>query len=184
MTYPIGSRAFQWAVHHTLEVEGVFSDHQADSGGATRYGITEGLARRYGIPDVRTLTLDQAIGIYWEEFWRTLGLDHVAGDSWRVAAEIFDSAVNTGHRRAGLIAQQAANEVFGEDVAVDGMIGPQTRAALGRIVHGGYERHLVAALNGYQFEFYINLLRDGHEGAPHFIRGWMLRLITPEREEL
>lgn len=179
MSYPIGSKAFEWAVEHTLEVEGVFSDHKKDSGGKTKYGITEGLARHYGIPNVRTLTVEQAVGIYWQEFWETLGLDYTAGDSWRVAAELFDTAVNSGHRRATLIAQQAATEIFEEDIEVDGRMGPLTRAALGRIVHRGYEKHLVAALNGYQFEFYLKLLRDGHEGAPDFIKGWMLRLVTP-----
>lgn len=178
MSAVIGSEPFAWAVGVTLGHEGVFSNHSWDPGGATKYGITEAVARSYGV-DVRTLTVEQAQGIYFEEYWRPIGLDAVAGDSWRVAAEIFDTAVNCGLGRASKIAQQAASEIFGESVAVDGYIGPLTRAALGRIVRKGYEDHLVHALNGYQFEFYLGLLRRGHPAARHSIRGWMMRLSTP-----
>lgn len=183
MSYPIGSKAFEWAVEHTLKKEGVFSDHGWDPGGATRHGVTAALARRHGIPDVRTLTVEQAVGIYWQEFWRPLGLEFVAGDSWRVAAEIFDTSANAGPGTASRIAQQAAVEIFGEDIKVDGWIGALTRAALGRIIHRGREEHLVAALNGFQFVHYLELLRKNHPAAPHAIEGWMRRLVTPQVEK-
>lgn len=174
--------AFEWAVEHTLQSEGVFSDHAWDPGGATKYGITEAVAANHGLA-VAELTEDRAVEIYHSEYWQPIGLDRVADFSWRVAAEIFDTAVNTGLGRASSIAQQAAVEIFEEDIKVDGWIGPLTRLALRKIVDRGYEQHLVAALNGYQFSFYLQLLRQGHSAARHAIRGWMRRLETPKRPE-
>lgn len=169
--------AFNKAVHHTLEVEGLFSNHSWDPGGKTKYGITESLARAYG-KDVEALTVDQAKEIYFTEFWQALTLESVAQQSWRVAVEIFDTAVNCGKDRAIRILQESLSTIFDEDVSVDGKLGPKTRVALLK-VSARYESHLVAALNGFQFEYYLGLLRKGHSAAKRSIRGWMLRLETP-----
>ncbi|KKM08171.1 hypothetical protein LCGC14_1726580, partial [marine sediment metagenome] len=40
--------AFDSATKHTLGIEGDFSDDPADSGGATKWGITESVARAFG----------------------------------------------------------------------------------------------------------------------------------------
>lgn len=39
---------FEEALKHTLGIEGEYSDHPSDSGGKTRYGITEAKARAWG----------------------------------------------------------------------------------------------------------------------------------------
>lgn len=171
------TKAFEWAVRHTLEAEGVFSDHAWDPGGATKYGVTEAVARHHG-HDVRALTVDQATEIYRRDYWDALGLDEVAAASWRVALEIFDTAVNAGPSRATRIAQEALSVVFGKVVAVDGKMGPQTRGALLDVI-AKYEHHLVAALNGFQFAYYTWLLRREHPAAGPAIKGWMRRLETP-----
>lgn len=171
------TEAFEWAVKHTLEIEGVFSDHSWDPGGATKYGVTEAVARRHG-HEVRDLTVDQAVAIYRADYWDALGLDAIAEHSGRVALEIFDTAVNTGPGRATRIAQEALATIFDQDIAIDGRMGPQTRAAIIRTIPR-YETHLVAALNGFQFSYYLWLLRQGHSAAERAIKGWMLRLETP-----
>lgn len=171
------SEAFDRAVRHTLELEGVFSDHRWDPGGATKYGITEGVARRHG-HDVRKLTRSQAVAIYRSDYWDALGLDEVARTSQRVALEIFDTAVNAGTSRAVKIAQEALREIFEVDLEIDGKMGPQTRGALIRTAIK-YEQQLVAALNLYQGAFYVHLLRRGHSAARPAIKGWMRRLETP-----
>ncbi len=42
-------------------------------------------------------------------------------------------------------------------------------------------RQLVAALNGFQFVYYIHLKRRGHPAAARSIKGWMRRLETVVR---
>lgn len=171
------SDAFKLAVRHTLEQEGVFSDHAWDPGGATKYGITESVARRHGY-DVRELTKDEAVGIYWQDYWDALGLERLARTSTRAALEVFDTAVNAGLSRATRIAQEALREIFEADLELDGKMGPQTMGALVHVA-GRYEKQLVAALNLYQGAFYVHLLRRGHPAARPAIKGWMQRLETP-----
>lgn len=177
-TEPQYSEFFTRAVKHTLVAEGFFSDFSWDPGGATKYGITAALAKRYGY-NVRDLTVEQATRIYYQEFWVTLGLDPLSRTSWRVAVELFDTAVNCGVSRAVKIAQEALLTVFNEStVAVDGKMGPRTHAALKKVA-AKYETQLVAALNGFQFTFYVWLLRNKHSAAEKSIKGWMRRLETP-----
>lgn len=170
--------AFTRAVRHTLEAEGIFSNHSWDPGGKTKYGITDRLARKYG-HDVEKLTVTQATHIYRVEFWERLQLDTIAAFSWRVAAEMFDTAVNCGTDRAVRIVQEALAAIFEEGVEVDGKLGPRTIDAIRRVA-GKYEDHFLAALNGFQFTFYLSLLRQGHPAARPAIKGWMRRLVTPK----
>jgi lysozyme family protein len=169
--------AFEWAVEHTLKAEGVFSNHRWDPSGKTKYGITDAVARRHG-HRVEDLTVPQATAIYRSDYWNALGLDRIAAASWRVAMELFDTAVNTGPGRATKIAQEALATVFEQDLVIDGGMGPKTQAAILRVIPR-YEPHLVAALNGFQFAYYLWLLRQQHPAAKKAIKGWMLRLETP-----
>ena len=69
-------KCFQWLMID----EGGYTNDPADSGGATKYGITIGDYRRYiksnATPeDVRTLTQAQARAIYKSKYWDTIGGD-------------------------------------------------------------------------------------------------------------
>ena len=56
---------FDTAFAKLLGHEGDFSDHPADPGGATRFGITEAVAREVGYRgDMRELPVDLAKRIY------------------------------------------------------------------------------------------------------------------------
>ena len=163
---------FDYAVFCTLDKEGVWSDVANDRGGKTKYGITESLAATYGFP-VRDLTKDQAIAIYKREFWDKLGLSLIKS-KW-VAAEVFDTAANMGRAQATLVAQRACNLLLpGDPLVVDGMMGYKTQAALNALCYK-YHRHLLAALNGYQFMAYLDIYRS-HPSDETFIKGWMRRL--------
>lgn len=170
----VRTAAFIYAVRRTLGAEGLWSDHQQDLGGPTKYGITENEARSHGIA-VRDLTRDQAIDIYHADYWVPLRLDELA--SRFVAAEMFDTAVNMGKSAAGQIAQQACG-LLGASVAVDGHVGEQTVAAINKLTER-YEPHLIAALNGFQFIRYVQIHRSNPERHKAFIKGWMLRLYPP-----
>jgi len=162
---------FDFALRHTLEAEGVFSDHPDDPGGATKYGITEVLADRYGFR-VRDLEKPDAKAIYRSEFWEPLRIGSV--ESKHIAAELFDTAANMGPHAAVEIAQKAC-QLLGEQIAVDGRMGPQTLGALNALIPR-YERHLYAAMNGFQFVRYVTLFEADPKRRRTFIKGWMLRL--------
>ena len=61
---------FDQAFEKLLGHEGGFSDHPSDPGGATRYGITQRVARLNGyIGDMRELPIDKAKDIARREYW-------------------------------------------------------------------------------------------------------------------
>lgn len=169
------SPTFERALRLTLDAEGVFSDHAWDPGGATKYGITEGLAREYGYEDVRDLTVEQARDIYWRHFWLPLMCDELPVP---VAMELFDAAVNVGRRRGVKFLQRAYNTLRSLDqpaIAEDGFVGLETISAA-RTMARRYTDQLVAAQNGEQYAWYKHLTLENPETFRRAIRGWMRRL--------
>ena len=91
-----------------IEREGGFSDHPADRGGPTMYGITEAVARAHGFRGaMRDLPLDEASAIYRRLYWLRPRFDQVAARAPRVAAELFDTGANMGPAVAATFLQRA-----------------------------------------------------------------------------
>ncbi len=117
-----------------VDREGGFVDDPDDPGGATNYGVTLATLRRLGIDldgdgsvgiaDLRRLGRDQAVEIFVRHFFLAPGLD---GLPEALQAPVFDMYVNAGSNAVRIL-QQLLREM-GYDVVVDGLIGPQTRAA-------------------------------------------------------
>lgn len=113
---------FDSAFTRLLGHEGGYSNHPADPGGKTRYGITEAVAREVGYRgDMRELPLDLAKRIYKDRYWDAVRAEELP-EAIRYA--VFDAAVNSGVRQAALWLQRAVG------VKDDGIIGPQTLAAV------------------------------------------------------
>lgn len=107
------SDAFQRALGFTLTWEGGYSDHPADPGGATNYGVTQRTYDRWrlkhGLParPVREIEEHEVVSIYRSEYWELSGASEVGG---AFGAVLFDSAVNSGVARARRWAEQAAGD--------------------------------------------------------------------------
>jgi lysozyme family protein len=100
--------------------EGSYVNNPADPGGATRWGITERVARANGyVGEMRALPLETARDIFKRLYWDPLHLDEF--DS-RIAFQMADSNFNGGQTVRW--AQAAAG------AAVDGKMGPMTIAAI------------------------------------------------------
>src|SRR3712207_4155846 len=77
--------------------EGGYSDNPADRGGATRWGVTERVARAHGYAgDMRSYPREEAVRVYRRLYWMRPGFDRVAEAAPKVAAELFDTGVNMG----------------------------------------------------------------------------------------
>lgn len=116
--------------------EGGYTNNKADRGGATRWGITEKVARANGYAgDMRALPRETAATIYRRLYWQKPGYDRVATRVPLVAAELFDTGVNMGPKVATGFLQRALNALNRgasdyPDIAADGLIGPRTLSAL------------------------------------------------------
>jgi lysozyme family protein len=171
------SQIFQKAVNETLILEGGWVNDPNDAGGETKYGIAKA---QYPNLDIKNLTEYEAVAIYHRDYWMRMRLDEVRHNA--VALEMFDTGVNLGCRMAVRIAQGAL-KLFKVDIVVDGLVGPNTIAAINnyRDVHS-----LVKLMNILQGAYYllgkenidevIPLVRERMKYASRFLRGWLKRI--------
>lgn len=177
---------FELAFAKVLGIEGGYTNDAKDSGGATNFGITEATAREHGYTgDMRDLPLELAQRIYRVDFWDKLQLDAVAGMSWPIALELFDTGVNTGVGAAGRYLQRALNALNREqadypDVEVDGAPGAKTvealRAYLAKRGTAG-EMVMLKALNCLQGAGYIELAERRSKDEA-FLFGWLSNRVA------
>lgn len=93
-----------------IEAEGGYVNNPADRGGATKFGITETVARANGYKgDMRELPLSLAETIYHQRYVIKPGFDQVAALNTRIGAELVDTGVNMGPARAGEFLQRWLN---------------------------------------------------------------------------
>jgi len=108
---------FNQAVNKTLIHEGGYVDNPNDSGGPTKYGITQADMPGQNIKDI---TPEQAVVYYTEHYWKPLYSQIV---SQLIAEKLFDMGVLFGVGTAVGILQLALG------VTVDHSFGPNTLAA-------------------------------------------------------
>lgn len=150
---------FDTAFDKLLGFEGDYSNDKDDPGGATRYGITEQVARENGYSgSMRELPVDFAKAVYKRKYWDTVQADALPP---AVRYAVFDSAVNSGPHQATLWLQRAIG------VKDDGVIGPRTLAALADQAPDGLLRRFL----GQRLVFLTSL-----PNWPTFAKGWARRV--------
>lgn len=149
------------ALKYVLENEGGYADVPGDSGGKTRYGITEAVARANGHSgDMRELPLEFAKKVYKDKYW---SFDWI--EDQRLAVKVFDAAVNFGPKVAVLLLQKC---LFGPE-EWDGIVGPKTRAATNNVA----PNVLILAYADAMAERYQDLAVQPKNKK--FLRGWLNR---------
>ncbi|QPT09696.1 glycoside hydrolase family 108 protein [Sphingomonas paucimobilis] len=165
--------------------EGQYSDHPADKGGPTQWGVTEQVARSFGYRgDMRNYPRSTAIDTYRRAYWVDSGIAQVSDHYPAVAVEMFDIAVNMGITVACTFLQRCLN-AFNQngshyaDLLVDARLGRISMLALDafrqrRGAEGG-ERLLVAirSLRGARY-IEITEARPANEA---FTYGWFGRMV-------
>jgi len=169
-----------------IDREGGYSNHPADRGGPTNYGITEAVARAHGYRGAtRELPRDEAAAIYKRLYWLRPKFDQVAKRSAAVAAELLDTGVNMGPAVAATFLQRAPSALNRDrkDYAYlvpDGRIGAAIPAALDRFLDlrgkPSGETVLLRALDALQGERYLRLA-ERRPANETFLYGWLANRI-------
>ncbi len=164
--------------------EGGFGHHRADRGGATRWGITEAVARRHGYAGpMATLPRSVAATLYRADYWTAPGWAAVAKRMPALAAELFDTGVNMGPAVAATFLQRALNALNRNasdfaDIAVDGRVGRQTLTALDAFAatRPAGEAVLLKAVEALQGARYLQLA-EARPANEAFLYGWLANRI-------
>ena len=150
---------FDAAFHKLLGHEGDFSDHPNDPGGATRWGVTERVARSSGYTgDMRNYPIERAKQVYKTQYWDAVRADEIPAG---LRYALFDGAVNSGGRQSIQWLQRALG------VADDGQIGGVTLAA----AHASDASLVARKMLAQRLRFMTNL-----QNWPSFSRGWARRI--------
>ncbi len=176
-----------------VDREGGFVNDPNDPGGATNYGVTIHTMRALGldldgdgdvdVADVRALPRARAVEIFIEHYYRRPGIDRLPE---ALQPTVFDMQVNAGSNAVRIL--QRLLRDMGQEIAVDGVIGPETIGAA-EAVHAQAGQALVDAYGIGRRNYYYAIgdrrpasrryatRRDGGKG------GWILRaeeFISPE----
>lgn len=152
------SNAFDQSLDFLRQWEGIDSDHEADRGGRTRYGISE---RAHPDVDIPNLTWEQAVDIYRVNYWGESGANMVGP---KLGFCLFDAAVQHGPRTAIKMLQRAVH------VPDDGLFGPVTEMA----VQQTKVPHL--EMLAERAKYYSQIVQNDPSQAV-FLGGWYRRLV-------
>ena len=182
MNWTLYPPSFAYACQKTLVREGVLTDHPSDRGGKTKYGITAAAAARHGIADVATISVEDAVKIYYTDYWQVAGCERLR--SKYIAAELFDTAVLSGPGTAGRFLQLAYNVLFagpsgGGSLTVDGKVGAITAAKVNAMLPR-WEKALLNAATGEQYNHFRQIVAN-NPSQQVFLKGWLgKRLDVPD----
>ena len=183
-----GGRLVDRLIEGLIDREGGYVDHADDKGGATRWGITERVARAHGYDGpMASFPRDEAVLIYRRIYWLRPKFDEVAKRLPLLAAEMFDTGANMGPGVATTFLQRALNALNRQqrdyaDLVPDGRIGPRTLAALDAFLdtrgRGGGGVVLMRAMEALQGERYLRLA-EKRPANETFLYGWLANRLGP-----
>lgn len=152
---------FDAAFDRLMELEGGYSNHQADSGGETMYGMTKAVAAAHGYTGPMALMPKEfAKDIYWSAYWKPLKADQLPP---MLRYAVFDAAVNSGVFQAVKWLQKAVGETE------DGLIGPKTVTSANVLAPDAILRRMLSA----RLQFMTGLTN-----WEFFGKGWARRIAT------
>ena len=165
--------------------EGDYSNDPNDSGGATRWGISETVAKENGyIGSMKLLPKDVAKQIYIKKYWLEPKFDQIGMLSQPLAIELFDAGVNSGTGFAVKTLQDTLNLLNRQgadypDMVVDGSLGPKSMSALATFLHKrgkDGETILLRMVNIIKGYHYIEICKK-NPTQEQWLNGWVLNRI-------
>lgn len=172
-------------IDNVIAIEGDYSNHPADRGGPTRWGVTEAVARAHGYrDDMQHFPRSEAAAIYKRKYWQRPKFDEINKHAPKLAEELFDTGINMGVGIATGFLQRALNVLNRNgrdysDIKVDRQIGSQTLRALKAYLNkrgSNGEAVILKAVESLQGARYIKLA-EKRRANEAFLYGWLANRI-------
>lgn len=167
-------------LNRLLTDEGQYSNHQSDPGGATKYGVTQAVARARLDRDARDVTWEDALFVAEADYWKPLLLDSILDitGSEELTFKLLTIGYNMGVSRAARFLQRVlvANSM---PISVDGQVGQNTLDATYTLINKRGQEFgtsiLLKYVTGLQAAHYIGLT-EKDDKFKDFTAGWSKRL--------
>lgn len=159
--------SFHKAVENLLTHEGEYINHSNDPGGKTKFGIS---AKSYPYLEIENLTKEQAIDIYYRDWWQKYRYDRIKDED--LAIKILDSSVNIGPESAHKLIQRSLRAV-GIYLKVDGILGAKSLAAINEV----NATALIAAIR-VELTYHYKYLILKNPSLKVFELGWFRRAYS------
>lgn len=150
---------FNRCISVVLQNEGGYVNNRFDPGGETNFGLSK---RQYPDVDIKNLTRNYAIEIYFRDYWSPMNLKNIENEN--LVLQIFDMGVNAGRLTAIKMIQRIVNA---ED---DGVIGEQTEGLI-----NNSPEDLTELYKSERKKYYFNIARK-YPDEQVFISGWLNRV--------
>ncbi|ARJ41259.1 type IV secretion protein Rhs [Pantoea alhagi] len=165
--------------------EGGYVNDPDDAGGATNKGIAWPTWQRYAKEDLgveptlanlKKLTNEQAEVIYRKRYWEPSGFNNIKDP--KLALMSYDWTITSGG--AGKKIQKLLNSEFGQNLNVDGAIGPKTIDAMNSVPDSSKLTERIADIR----KAYYRSLADSKPTNAKFLTGWLNRVDRCSQVEL
>lgn len=189
------SNNFNLAFSTVLDAETTkITNNVNDAGGLTFCGITRRAfpnASFWKLVDNGTIKINnnaptnivenEVADIYYNNFWNCYSLDDI---DYKLAYEIFESAINIGPRNTIRNLQKSLNTLnFNtktntrefDDLTIDGLWGRNTRNRL--LTYKSHVDFLTKAMNSLQGTYYLDIANSNITNRT-FVKGWLSKRVV------
>lgn len=177
--------SIQAIIEGVVAREGGYVNNPKDKGGATRWGITEAVARKHGYTGpMQDLPRDLATKIYFKDYVEAPGFFRIAAVNTSIAEKLVDAGVNCGTSIPCVWLQRTLNALNQEqkqfpDLVVDGVLGSVTQFALLAVLRQrgkDGETVILRTINGLQAVHYLEITEKRAANEAFFF-GWIMNRI-------
>ncbi len=165
---------FEIAFNYLIENEGTkFTNDPRDSGGATKFGITQRSYERYVghvvlSTDIRDMEMKTAKRFYFDMYWKGVGCEKIT--KLPVAISLFDTSVLYGTFTTARMAQKAASLCSGDKLEMDGILGQKSI----EVINSLDENQFLMAFNKLIVQRIDAVILSSQKNEV-YRRGWMRR---------
>jgi len=149
-----------------------FVNDKDDLGQATQMGISLRFLKmrsldinndgEINVKDIKEITVEKATEIYYNYFWKPMNLEGI--DNELLKLHLFDMGINAGTKTAVKILQKMLG------ITIDGVIGPQTIAAI-----NAYGERIVADYANARKVYYSDVVKKNPK-LVKYRKGWWRRV--------